>query len=191
MVLPAIFYIIWDTLFTKINVWSFNPAYTIGIPVFGLPLEEILFFFIVPYCCLFIYECIHVYFPLLRTTMISERTLVSIGIAVLATAVAFHHRKYSLSTGVFLSAFIFLIYLLRKRFPFFNSAAFLVAYGIILLPFMAVNGMLTALPVVIYNNAENISCRIFSIPVEDIFYGMLMVLMNVVIYERLRSAATS
>ena len=191
MLLPAVFYIMWDAWFTKIHVWSFNQAYTVGISVFGLPLEEVLFFFVVPYCCLFIYECIRVYFPALKTTVLSDRVLIWIGIAVLITAVAFHHRKYSLSTGVFLSAFIFPIYLLRKRFAFFNSAAFVVTYGIILLPFMAVNGVLTALPVVIYNNAENISCRIFSIPVEDIFYGMLLVLMNVLIYERLRSATTS
>ena len=184
MMPPAVFYIIWDAWFTKINVWSFNPAYTVGISLFGLPLEEVLFFFAVPYCCLFIYECIRVYFPALKTTVVSETILFSIGIAVLIMAVIFYDKKYSFCTGLFLAVFIFFLYYLKKKLQFFHSAAFLVSYGIILLPFMAVNGVLTALPVVIYNNAENISCRIFSIPVEDIFYGMLLVLMNVVLYER-------
>ena len=191
MLLPAVFYIIWDAWFTGIHVWSFNQTYITGVTVFHIPLEEALFFFVVPYCCLFIYECIRVYFPALKTTAVSDRLLFSVGIGVLVIAVVFFHKKYSFCTGLFLAVFIFLLCFLRKKLQFFNSAAFLVSYAIILLPFMAVNGVLTALPVVIYNNAENISFRIFSIPVEDIFYGMLLVLMNVLIYERLRSANKS
>ena len=63
MILPALFYIIWDIYFTSKGVWSFNEDYISGIKIINLPIEEVLFFFIVPYCCVFIYECIRVYFP--------------------------------------------------------------------------------------------------------------------------------
>jgi lycopene cyclase domain-containing protein len=63
MVIPALLYIIWDIYFTDKGVWSFNPEFITGIKLYNLPLEEVLFFFIVPYCCVFIYACIRAYFP--------------------------------------------------------------------------------------------------------------------------------
>jgi ligand-binding SRPBCC domain-containing protein len=60
---------------------------------------------------------------------------------------------------------------------------------IFLFPFLIVNGILTgsflADPVVWYNNQENLALRIFTIPIEDFVYGLLLFLMNVTIYEKL------
>ncbi|MGC9342869.1 MAG: lycopene cyclase domain-containing protein [Bacteroidales bacterium] len=57
----------------------------------------------------------------------------------------------------------------------------------VLIPFLIVNGILTGSfieeEIVWYNDMENLSFRIFTIPVEDMFYGMLLILMNVSIYE--------
>ena len=69
----------------------------------------------------------------------------------------------------------------------FNVTAFLLAYLIILIPFLLVNGLLTAIPVVLYNDSENLGIRLYTIPVEDIFYGMLLIMMNVVGYERFKA----
>lgn len=53
------FFIVWDHYMTLWNVWQFNPAYVLGINVWGLPIEEWLFFLTIPYSCLFIYESLN------------------------------------------------------------------------------------------------------------------------------------
>jgi lycopene cyclase domain-containing protein len=58
MIIPAVFYIAWDSYFTRINVWQFNSKYIVGPKFLELPVEEWLFFIIIPYCCIFVYECI-------------------------------------------------------------------------------------------------------------------------------------
>jgi lycopene cyclase domain-containing protein len=187
MILPALFYIIWDIYFAAIGVWSFNENYITGIKFFNLPIEEALFFFIVPYCCVFIYECIRAYFPHLQNRKIADTILKVIAIALLITGIIFLKKKYTASTFLLTEIFIACIYLFKKYFKDFDAASFLVAYIIILLPFLAINGLLTSMPVVLYNNAENVGIRIATIPVEDIFYGMLLILMNISIYEKLKN----
>ena len=59
----------------------------------------------------------------------------------------------------------------------------------LILPFLIVNGLLTGSfleePVVWYNDAQNLGIRIATIPVEDVFYGLLMILVVLTVYEAL------
>ena len=184
MVLPAIFYIIWDIIFTAQNIWHFNPAYILGFKIINLPIEEVLFFFVVPYCCIFIYECVCNYMPVLPIKSVANIILKILAIVLFIIGFIFFKRSYTSCTFIFTSVFIGFVLLKNSVF---NAAVFLISYGIILIPFLIVNGFLTAIPVVIYDNNQNLATRIFTIPIEDIFYGMLLTLMNIVIYDKLKS----
>ena len=63
-------------------------------------------------------------------------------------------------------------------------------YSVLLLPFFIVNGILTGTgldsPVVWYNDNENLGLRVLTIPVEDIFYGMELIFLNLLIYQKLK-----
>ena len=75
---------------------------------------------------------------------------------------------------------------------FINLKMFYRAYGILLIPFLITNGLLTGSfiedQVVWYNDNYNLGIRILTIPVEDVFYGMLLILLNIIIYEKLRDS---
>jgi lycopene cyclase domain-containing protein len=63
-------------------------------------------------------------------------------------------------------------------------------YPLLLIPFLIINGILTGTgpdqPVVWYNDAENLGIRLFTIPLEDVFYGFELMLFNVCFYEYLK-----
>jgi len=59
-VLPvtAIF-LLWDEVAIAARVWTYNPAYVIGVNVpVRLPIEEVLFFVVIPVCALLTYSAV-------------------------------------------------------------------------------------------------------------------------------------
>jgi lycopene cyclase domain-containing protein len=59
-VLPvALLFLIWDAVAIAAGVWTYNPRYITGITVgFGIPLEELLFFIVIPLCGLLTYNAV-------------------------------------------------------------------------------------------------------------------------------------
>lgn len=188
-IFPALFlsgcvFLIWDWIFTLTGVWSFNEDYILGVYFFGLPLEEILFFITVPFACLFIYSCLNYY--LKKDILKQAASGISWFLVVLSVLmlVIYHDRVYTLIA--FLLLFVLTVY---SRFIKKASylSRFYLAYLVSLLPFYLVNGLLTSIPVVMYNNRQNMNIRIGSIPVEDHFYSLSMILLNVILFEYFKS----
>jgi|688.fasta_scaffold161211_2 lycopene cyclase domain-containing protein len=184
--ISGLLFLFWDYLFTIYGVWSFNPDYVKGIYFLNLPLEEILFFVTVPFACIFIYECLNYYIKrdLLESVSVYITYLLITLCAVLL--VLFYDRVYSLITyGLLLVILLIAQFVLRLKF----LSRFYLAYLVSLIPFYIVNGLLTSIPVVMYNNEENMAFRVGTIPFEDHFYSMAMLLLNIMFFEYFRNRA--
>lgn len=188
LLLTGIVFLIWDVVFTVKGVWSFNPNYILGINFFRLPLEEILFFLTIPFSCIFIYACLNYYVKRQipdRIVRILNYVLMLVSVIIL---ILYHDRLYTLIN--FGTLFLLLI-LLQFVFKVKWMNRFYLAYLVSLIPFYIVNGILTSVPIVSYNNAENLAIRVGTIPVEDHFYLMSLLLMNVAFFEYFRKRNAS
>ena len=183
LLISGLFFLLWDHLFTVFGVWSFNPDYIIGYYLLDLPLEEILFFITVPFACIFIYECLNQYIKEDILKNISGYiTLVLILLSVVLLLI-YYDRVYTLITFGLLAG-VLLIAGLGVKSKYLSR--FYLAYLVSLIPFYIVNGLLTSIPVVLYNDRENMAFRIGSIPFEDHFYSMSMLMINILLFEYFR-----
>lgn len=186
IVIAALFYLAWDSWFTSMGVWGFNPTYITGIHVGNMPLEEVLFFICIPYACVFTFDCLIRVIPV---DVLSKRlTFITYALITLCllTAAIFHSRYYTASAFGWLAVLVFAAHYTKVAW----LGRFYVIYVILLVPFLIVNGLLTGTlldaPVVWYSDNHIIGARILTIPVEDVFYGMGLLLINTWIYQWLR-----
>lgn len=186
-VLVAIFFIAWDVWFTKNEVWWFNDRYLIGKRLFGLPVEELMFFICIPFSCIFTYFCLDKFFKL-DWNQNFEKVFVIISIFVLlCLAVYFQERIYPFVTFLTTATSLFLLYFILKM-KWIGKASLI--YLILMPGFLAVNGILTGTgldsPIVNYNPDDIIGIRIFTIPIEDTVYGYEMILWNLYFFYQFK-----
>ena len=191
LAITATFFLIWDHWFTVAGVWEFNRTYLLGIFLFKLPVEEWLFFFTVPFACVFIYEVLIYFFPedIFKP---AAKPFVLIVIPVLVLLAFLNLDKLYTSVNFIVGALALGIHWLIFRDKYMGR--FIFAYLVHLIPFIICNGILTGglteEPVVIYNNAENLGIRIWTVPIEDTVYSMSLLLMNISLFEYFRSRKT-
>ena len=184
----GIFFITWDIIFTYKAVWGFNGEQVSGIYFAYLPIEEILFFFVVPYSSVFTYETIKI----LNFSELPEKVHRSISIlliiVLLVLLVSFYSQLYTFYVCLLTTSLLILLeFILHVTW----MKWFYIVFGILLVPFLIMNGLLTSAimgsVVVWYNNNQIIGLRLYSIPLEDVFYGMSLILMNIAVYEFFKS----
>ena len=182
--ISAIVFIAWDIWFADKSVWSFNRDYLLGFFIAGLPIEEWLFFFITPFSCVFIYEVLNYFVKKDIIAPYAKGISITLISALLILGIMNTSRMYTSITFITLALVLFVL-----QFIFKSSylPRFYLTWAVCMIPFLIVNGMLTAFPVIRYNELHILNVRIFTIPIEDVFYGMLNTLLVIAIYEYLKT----
>ena len=190
--LPSLFtiaaiYIICDIYLTNLGVWGFNSRYHSNIIILNLPLEEWLFFIVVPYASIFLHESVVLYFPGLRLSRRITKAITISVIIALAFVVLFNSQKTY-------TVYIFGVLIFALLLSIFDKSevirSFFITFLIILIPFIIVNAILTGSfieeEIVWYNNSENLGIRFFTIPIEDFGYAFSLILLNLMLIGQLK-----
>ncbi|MBC7557666.1 MAG: lycopene cyclase domain-containing protein [Chryseobacterium sp.] len=183
----GLFFIAWDVYFTYQNVWGFSDQYLLGIRIFKLPLEEWLFFLLIPYSSLFIHYSLLYFFPKPHLSKgLTQILSVIFFLAALSVTVSHIDKIYtSCSFGFFA-----LIMLLQIIFQFKYARRFYLSFIIIYIPFFFVNNALTGAysesPVVFYNSTEILGYRVGTMPLEDSFYCFSLLYGILLVFEYLK-----
>lgn len=54
----VVVFVVWDVLAIRAGHWDYDPAQVTGISLGGLPLEELLFFLVIPVCAILTLEAV-------------------------------------------------------------------------------------------------------------------------------------
>lgn len=191
-------FIPWDIFFTINGIWGFNERYINGFHLVYLPVEEWLFFICIPFASVFTFESIRHFFPHQPLEKFAHAISIAYMLVALFLFFSFFGHWYTMSTTMF--TFILLaLHTFYLRTPYMGW--FHLSWWILLVPFFASNGILTGIEfyrypfinttpgsvqdmMVWYNNNHNMGIRLWSVPLDDFFYGMSMILLTITVYDR-------
>lgn len=183
----GLFFIAWDVYFAYRNVWGFNDQYLVGLRILKLPVEEWLFFLLIPFSSNFIHYSLEYFVPKFQLSMKAANVitviLLLVGVAIATTNLDKTYTVVNLSvfSVLMLSQLIF-------KWPYIRR--FYISFAIIYIPFFFVNSALTGSysesPVVYYDPNEILGIRVGTMPLEDSFYCFSMLYGSVLVFEYLR-----
>ena len=186
-------FIIWDVMFTRRGIWGFNDSYHLGSTMWGLPAEEIIFFFFIPFSCLFTYYVFDLNYRTRVVRFTAAAVVLCIVFSVLCLCLVFIYHEKNYSSLSFFAGSVTLVLLAIIRPGFLVTA--LLSFVILLVPFFIVNGVLTGMftpePVVWYNQDAISGLRVVTIPVEDFVYALVLIIANITLFDWLDRMAAS
>ena len=180
----AAIFILWDIRFTQLGIWQFNPDYITGIYLLKIPIEECLSFIIIPFSSFYIYEILKSkYEQLEKPNLFLSISLVFLVIFAITAFIA-REKLYTFFTFFLLSIY-FAYTIFRNRFKH-HYTKFYLTFLITLFPFFLVSFLLNRLPAKSYDILHHLKLTLFSVPIENLAYLFLMILINITIYENIR-----
>jgi len=188
--IPAILFsgaifILFNHRLLETGIISFNSSFLAGKYLFNLPVEEWLFLPVISLFSFSVYILITVLFPNFEKPTLF--LVISIILLLGFGFMAWYSRQKLIPFFIFFLITIYLGYtIFRNRFKM-HLTKFYISYAIAVIPYFLIKGLLHSLPVVIYNTGYTLGIHILNVPVEEFGYFFLLMLINVTIFEYLKS----
>ena len=175
---------IWDSIATLRGDWSFNNQYVWSTRIVNLPIEEVLFFIVIPFCCLFVWHLLSQKTDY-KFIQINRQIKYFVLAILIILSIISRHKFYTSTVLLWTVLTIFIVTILQKKH--FQSSKYWLWILITFVPFLIVNGILTYLPIVEYSPLAIIGWRFVSIPIEDFVYSWCLLTLNLTVYLTLNS----
>lgn len=179
IIIVGIVFVIWDVYATSRGDWAFNPEHILGVYIFNLPLEELMFFITVPYAIIFLYETALYYLKNKEIVYYCTLYTYASGFFILASLL-YTSQYYTMTVLLFVG-----IFFLTARFfspSLLKSKLYWQFILFTYVPFALVNYLLTSIPIVTYSEKAIWGIRILTIPAEDFFYSFALLSFYLLVY---------
>ena len=107
--LASSIFILWDIIFTTLGVWGFNNQFITGIYILNLPIEEILFFLCIPFCCLYTYHLVEKFNILFFKNVNWKKVNIYILLVVLTVGLINYTKLYTFICFITFSVVLFIV----------------------------------------------------------------------------------
>ena len=163
-------YIIWDIFATRAGHWRFHDE-TVGTSrILGLPPGEWLFFLLIPYNCLFIYEVVAFFFG--EGAPVTSLQWIQFVLASILAALAILFRNQGYTFLAMLSGAIYFTASGMFTPGIIAASGYLLSMMFSFIAFIVVNGLYTSIPTIFYNDEATLGIRIGTIRLEDFVYNL-------------------
>ncbi len=186
ILIVAIPFLVWDAMVTGKH-WWFNENYTLDFRVMGLPIEECMFFFTVPFAGIFIWESLR--FNYSNRLIDGMRFVYYLFYSCAPIGVLLFIQGKEYSGLMFFSLAITALYDRLSKTRLLLQKLLYVYLAIAAALILLFNGFLTARPVVLYDYRYQLGFKIFTIPIEDFGYGFSLLLLATMLYEKFKAGA--
>ncbi|NQU88373.1 MAG: hypothetical protein HQ541_21720 [Mariniphaga sp.] len=183
LILSGALFIMFEIRFIEFNIWQFNSQFLIGRFYLTLPIEEWLYYIILPLVGFLIYRLVGNIQKLnSNANYFVAMSLILVGIFAV---ISYINRQLIYTFVIFMFLTVYFGYVIfRGRFKK-HYLTFYISFLFSLIPFFILNSILNGLPVVTYNTEYIIGFFLFKVPIENIAAFFLLYLMNISIYNYL------
>ncbi|MFT5859133.1 MAG: lycopene cyclase domain-containing protein [Flavobacteriaceae bacterium] len=168
-------------LLTSSGIIGFNPEFSLGLIVYNLPIEELLFYFSFPLFSIFIYENLKYYFR--KTPMRWTNLIVKLFIPGFCLFIALLEDSGTYTLAVL--GLTTLTFVLWSLYPSLQKIA--ATYLICLLPYLLTRYLLIGTEInpssIWHNESHQLSIKIGTLPMEEIADGFALIVASTILYE--------
>lgn len=178
-------FLIWDIWFQSLQVWWFNERYLMGIKLFSLPVEEVLFFVCMPFSWIFVYFCLEKFIRIGVGARMEQFLIYTLVATFFIWGMVEYEHIYSCFT--FLTASLTLLFLNYSQTEQFIGKATLV-YLLILLGVFPIYGAVMAIlgstePILLYNPEHYLQIKFGMVWIEELVYWYELFLWNLFFFK--------